>query len=166
MIKVGDLLTEIPCFYLFALLNPKSDGIVTLLLMDGDFLNYDFDLHKQAKVANTSQYGHGPYGEGSVRGRAMYTYPNPLNYKITSFHLQKLLVIKKIEADNLRVSRRATCLIERKDIYDNTFVYSAIGPASTSETRNLPVLQDIFAACKKREAKERVASTPRIGPLI
>ncbi len=44
MINVGKDLTTVPCFYLFALLNPASSGITTLLLMDGDFLNYDFDL--------------------------------------------------------------------------------------------------------------------------
>ena len=54
--------------------------MVTTILMDGDFLNYDFELHKDAKYANQSEYDHGPYGEGSIRHRRMYTYPNPLNY--------------------------------------------------------------------------------------
>ena len=48
LIKVGDNTVEIPCFYLFALLSPDSKSMVTTIIMDGDFLNYDFDLHKDA----------------------------------------------------------------------------------------------------------------------
>ena len=82
LIKVGPDTVEIPCYYLFALLSPDSTSMVTSIIMDGDFLNYDFDLHKEAKYANQSEYYHGPYGEGSVRHRRMYTYPNPLNHKL------------------------------------------------------------------------------------
>lgn len=56
LIKVGDNTVEIPCFYLFALLSPDSSSIVTTIVVDGDFLNYDFDLHKDAKYANQSEY--------------------------------------------------------------------------------------------------------------
>ena len=35
LIKVGQETVTIPCFYIFALLSPQSDAIVTLLLMDG-----------------------------------------------------------------------------------------------------------------------------------
>ena len=165
MIRVGGNLVEIPCFYLFALLNPESTGIVTLLLMDGDFLNYDFDLHKQAKVANKSQYGHGPYGEGSVRGRAMYTYPNPLNHKLGFFHLKHLFVIQKVFSDNLSLSGKSTCFIEREDIYGNVFVYSAIDTKGEPGGANSKTFRDIFAACKARKPKARTASTPQIDPM-
>ena len=73
-VKVCDETKIVPCFYLFALLNPQSTKIISLILVDGDFLNYDFELYKEAKYANTSEYNHGPYGEGSVRHRRMYTY--------------------------------------------------------------------------------------------
>ena len=85
LVKIGRDTVEVPCFYLFALLSNDSASMVTSILMDGDFLNYDFDLHKEAKYANQSEYEHGPYGEGSVRHRRMYTYPNPLNYKLNFF---------------------------------------------------------------------------------
>ena len=165
MIRIGEDLAEIPCFYLFALLNPSSTGIVTFLLMDGDFLNYDFDLHKQAKVANTSQYGHGPYGEGSVRGRAMYTYPNPLNSKLTFFHLNQLLVIKKTEADRMKLGESVSHLIDRQDIYENVFRYSSVDLSGKPKPDPIPTHQDIFAACKARKPKPRSASTPKIDPL-
>jgi len=47
MIKVGIETIIIPCFYLFALLDTTSKNIVILILLDGDFLNYDFELHKE-----------------------------------------------------------------------------------------------------------------------
>ncbi|MFA8342219.1 MAG: hypothetical protein ACEPO8_04530, partial [Rhodothermaceae bacterium] len=99
LIKVGDATVDIPCYYLFCLLSTDSTSIVTYILMHGDFINYDFNLHKQAKLANQSEYNHGPYGEGSVRHRAMYTYPNPLNYKLTCFHGRKVLVTKKLDGE-------------------------------------------------------------------
>ena len=43
LVKVGPDTVEIPCFYLFALLSNDSSSMVTSILMDGDFLNYDFD---------------------------------------------------------------------------------------------------------------------------
>ena len=97
LVKVGENTVEVPCFYLFALLSPDSSSMVTTILMDGDFLNYDFDLHKDAKYANQSEYDHGPYGEGSIRHRRMYTYPNPLNYKMSFFHLRHILIVKQHE---------------------------------------------------------------------
>ena len=166
MITVGADLVEIPCFYVFALLNTSSDGIVTLLVMDGDFLNYDFDLHKEAKVANTSEYGHGPYGEGSVRRRAMYTYPNPLNHKLNFFHLKKLLVIKKIDADNLRLNENVSHYIDREDIHENVFTYSSVDLISSTLISAPPTHQDIFAACKSRVPKVRTATTVKIDPLV
>ena len=77
LIKIGAETIVIPCFYLFALLDSSSTNIVTLIILDGDFLNYDFELHKESKYSNYTEYNHGPYGEGSVRHRKMYTYPNP-----------------------------------------------------------------------------------------
>lgn len=85
MVKVGKDTCIVPCYYLFALLNPESNHIVTLILLDGDFINYDFELHKEAKYSNYTEYNHGPYGEGSVRHRKMYTYPNPLNSSLGMF---------------------------------------------------------------------------------
>lgn len=67
LVKVGDEAVVVPCFYVFALLSPDSGRMVSTILMDGDFLNYDFNLHKESKYANYTEYGHGPYGEGSVR---------------------------------------------------------------------------------------------------
>ncbi|MCW5211331.1 hypothetical protein VU04_00260 [Desulfobulbus sp. TB] len=162
LIKVGKDTVEIPCFYLFALLSPDSSSIVTSILIDGDFLNYDFELHKHAKYANQSEYKHGPYGEGSVRHRRMYTYPNPLNYKLSFFHLRHLLVIKKHDLPDISQNIASTDLIIRDDNYKNSFHYLVLDRNSEQQLplEQLPVRQDIFKPCKERKPKVRTASMP------
>ncbi len=167
LVKIGENTVEVPCFYFFALLSPNSSSMVTTILMDGDFLNYDFDLHKDAKYANQSEYNHGPYGEGSVRHRKMYTYPNPLNYKLSFFYLRHLLIVKQHDLPSIAI-RRVSCtdLIIRDDKYKNSFRYIV-----TDATKNrakplpldeLPVQRDVFKMCKKRKPKERTASMPQL----
>lgn len=161
LIKIGKDTVEIPCFYLFALLSNDSSSMVTSIIMDGDFLNYDFELHKDAKYANQSEYKHGPYAEGSVRHRRMYTYPNPLNHKLEFFHLRHILVIKKHDFDNISAaSPSCTELIVRDDKFDNSFHYTVVDRASSSSLplQELPVRRDIFRDCKNRKPKSRTAS--------
>ncbi len=159
LIKVGDATVDIPCYYLFCLLSNDSSSIVTFILMHGDFINYDFNLHKNAKVANQSEYNHGPYGEGSVRHRAMYTYPNPLNYKLSCFHTRKVLVTKKLDGDNLKLSHLATHEVSRCDIYKNNFIYVIIDHGKKDHLCKPELIQDVFAACKARKAKKRTSSS-------
>lgn len=64
LIKIGAETVIIPCYYLFALLDKTSTNIVTLIILDGDFLNYDFELHKESKYANVTEYNHGPMEKG------------------------------------------------------------------------------------------------------
>jgi len=162
LIKVGDETVTIPCFYFFALLNQTSTGIVTLILMDGDCLNHDFNLHKEAKLANTSEYNHGPYGEGSVRHRRMYTYPNPLNSKLPFFHLQHILVCKKHDAEMLTLKKQTSANIIRDDNYNNSFHYSIIDLSVKKHTGTVPTHRDIFKDCKERKPKDRTPSMPQI----
>ena len=129
--------------------------------MDGDFLNYDFDLHIQGKYANTSQYGHGPYGEGSVRGRAMYNYPNPLNVKIKTFHQKHSLVIKdeqiyQMDDSNLFEFSK----IERKDIKGGVINYTQY---TANKSNQVASISDIFTACKLRKPKKRTAYLTEIA---
>ena len=159
LIKIGDSTVDIPCYYLFCLLSNDSTSIVTFILMHGDFINYDFNLHKQAKVANQSEYNHGPYGEGSVRHRAMYTYPNPLNYKLVCFHGRKVLVTKKLDGENLKLSYLVTDEVTRCDIYKNNFSYSIIDNGKSDHSQKPNLVQDIFFACKKRVPKLRTSSS-------
>jgi hypothetical protein len=159
LIKVGTATTDIPCYYLYALLSNDSTSIVTFILMHGDFINYDFNLHKEAKVANQTEYNHGPYGEGSVRHRAMYTYPNPLNYKLKCFHTRKVFVTKKLECDNLQLSHLVTEEVSRCDIYDNNFLYNIIDNGKQDQSNEPELIEDIFADCKARTARQRTSSS-------
>ncbi len=139
--------------------------MVTSILMDGDFLNYDFELHKDAKYANQSEYAHGPYGEGSVRHRRMYTCPNPLNYKLRFFHLRHILVVKQHDLSHLATyEANCTDLIVRDDKYQNSFRYAVIdnSPGHSLHLDQLPVRQDIFRSCKSRRPRERTASMPHL----
>jgi hypothetical protein len=168
LIKVGAETIVIPCFYLFALLDKDSMNIVTLILVDGDFLNYDFELHKESKYSNYTEYNHGPYGEGSIRHRKMYTYPNPLNSKISEFHLRQILVAKKSELEKINSTNSVSEQIVRTDKYGNSFYYYLKDETKTTSKSqgNLATLTGIFDACKHRSPKERTAAIPSIPPLV
>ncbi|MBR3466776.1 MAG: hypothetical protein IKH15_06115 [Bacteroidales bacterium] len=166
MVKVGGEANIVPCYYLFALLSPESDRIITLIILDGDFINYDFELHKEAKFSNFTEYNHGPYGEGSVRHRKMYTYPNPLNSQLDFFHLHQLLVVKKSALAKRPEAKQVKEQIVRTDKYNNSFYYSLIDETnSKSKPNKLVTLTNIFDACKKRKPKERTAYIPDIPKL-
>ena len=159
MIRVGGSSVEIPCYYLYALLSNDSTCIVTFILMHGDFINYDFDLHKEAKVANQTEYYHGPYGEGSVRHRAMYTYPNPLNYKLGCFYTRKVFVGKQYDCGTLGISHLATEEVSRRDIHGNVYLYNIIDNSKKVHTTQPVVIEDIFAGCKARTARKRISAS-------
>lgn len=167
MVKVGKDTIIIPCYYLFALLNPESTRIITLILMDGDFINYDFELHKEAKYSNFTEYNHGPYGEGSVRHRKMYTYPNPLNTSLTFFSFRQLMVVKRAMVEGSSVMQFVKEEVERTDKYGNSFYYALVDKSSATMISNesLMILKDIFNGCKKRQLKQRVAYIPEIPSL-
>lgn len=160
-IKIGGQVSRIKTYYFFGLLSNDKNSLISSCLMDGDFLNYDFDLHMQGKYQNTSQYGHGPYGEGSVRGRAMYLYPNPMNVSISTFHKKHTFVIKEeysyqIRANELNLISR----IERTDLKNNTVTYTQY---STTPSNSIETVRDIFGKCKERSRKERQPYLTEIG---
>ncbi len=50
--------------------------LLSFLLVDGHYINRDYRLHRQHR--NVSRGGFGSYGDGRVRERKMYIFPNPL----------------------------------------------------------------------------------------
>lgn len=166
-VKLGEDTVIVPCFYLFALLDAESKNIVTLILLDGDFLNYDLDLHKEAKYSNFSEYNHGPYGEGSVRHRKMYTYPNPLNSKISDFAMKHILVAKKADLSGIVPMTSIHEQIVREDKFNNSFYYYLVdevdAPRQKGET--LKTLKNIFDECKTRVKRDRVVYMPTIPAI-
>ena len=169
IIKVGDDSEIVPLFYLFALLNPSNTAITTLILLDGDFFFFFFKLHKEAKTSNYMEYGHGPFGEGSVRHRKMYVYPNPLNSKLEFFANRKIVVAKKSDFEKINDLSNITEEILRDDEFGNRFRFLLKDENSKlyklSENDRLPILKDVFLPLKEREQKERTLSVPCIPKL-
>lgn len=166
LIKVGGDTVDIPCYYLFALLSIDSDRIITLIILDGDFINYDFQLHKDAKYSNYTEYNHGPYGEGSVRHRKMYTYPNPLDSQLDFFYLHHVLVVKKNALLKRPEAKNVNIQIVRTDRFNNSYYYSLIDETNDNAYSDRHItFTNIFDACKKRKPKGRVAYLAEIPKL-
>lgn len=165
MIKIGEDTIIIPCYYLFALLNSSNTTIVSMIILDGDFINYDFKTHKEAKYANYTEYNHGPYGEGSVRHRRMYTYPNPLNYKIKEFYHRFIMIAKKSDMEKILTVGNITEQIVRKDVHENSFYYYLYDGLSNQSNNDLVTLTGVFDGCKDRASKARTAAIPIIPPI-
>jgi len=68
----------ITVFYALGLYGKIEDEnrLVAFLLVDGNYINRDYALHRQHR--NLSRGGFGSYGDGRVRERKMYIFPNPL----------------------------------------------------------------------------------------
>ena len=160
-IKIGGSISRIKTFYFFGLLSFAKNGLISSCLMDGDFLNYDFDLHLKGKYLNTSQYGHGPYGEGSVRARAMYNYPNPLDITIATFHKKHSFVIKDeftYQMDDSPLFKSTK--IEREDLKKDVTCYTQYVAEEVDDIENV---KDIFSKCKARKPRTRKAYLTEIN---
>ncbi len=53
-----------------------EDRVLSFLMVDGNYINRDFELHTTHR--NVSRGGFGSYGDGKIRERKMYIFPNPL----------------------------------------------------------------------------------------
>ena len=166
MVKVGGDTIVIPCYYMFVLMSHDNRLMQTMIILDGDFINYDFELHKEAKYSNITEYAHGPYGEGSVRHRKMFTYPNPLNSHIQSLYLRQILILKKSAMMGRKDCPKVMEQIVRRDKYGNDFYYLLIDETCQKPPIAEPItIMGIFDACKQRNPKERVAYIPEIPKL-
>ena len=69
--------TKIRTFYAFVLYDrDDNDKALSLMLVDGNYINNDYELHLGHK--NTKETGFGSYGDGLIRHRKMYIFPHPL----------------------------------------------------------------------------------------
>jgi hypothetical protein len=68
----------IAVFYALGLYGETEDEsyVLSFLLVDGNYINRDYSLHQQHQ--NISRGGFGSYGDGRIRERKMYIFPNPL----------------------------------------------------------------------------------------
>lgn len=80
VVEIGDVETIIPCYYLVVQLEEieKEYEIGTMAMIDGDFINKDFDLYKEATGIREKRIDLGTYGDGMDRQRPMFVFPNPL----------------------------------------------------------------------------------------
>lgn len=154
---------KIPNYYLFALL--KNNCIITSVICHGNFLNCDYELHLESKISNNSTYSHGSYSEGSIRHRKMYTFPNPLNSKLSVFSKKHCLVVpieEKTVLQEYNKSRKfkiRNCVRESLKFGNQEFIIIYINNETIPEEI---MIRDIFADCKKRTAKDRVPYTVKI----
>lgn len=79
---------EVKCFYVFADYNLDSTQTQgfgeDLIIVDGDYINSDFGLVEQH---STSYEPCGSYGDGRIRHRKMYHFPNPLKFFEHGYYL-------------------------------------------------------------------------------
>lgn len=151
-VRVDGQMLIVPVFYFFALL--FEEKIITSVLCDGDFLNSDYQLHRDGKVSNESTYNHGSFGEASIRHRKMYNFPNPLNSAISVFANHHCLITKSEYLSevpihsNHRLSRK---LIEREHVDGSVDSYDCF-----STNQKMPHLnRNIFSGCRERTPKKR-----------
>lgn len=94
VIEVKNKEVVIPCYYLFVQLvmvnvanepdlspNDYSYEIGSMMMVDGDFINSDFDLYLEATGIREKKIDLGTYGDGMDRQRPMFVFPNPLGIK-------------------------------------------------------------------------------------
>jgi len=96
----------------------------------------------------------------------MYTYPNPLNSKISEFHLRQILVAKKTDFEKIKATNSITEQIIRVDKFGNSFYYYLKDETNANtDNGSLRILTDIFDACKQRTPKTRTAAIATIPPF-
>ena len=68
----------IPIFYALGLYGKieEENRVLSVLLVNGNYINRDYSLHQAHQ--NISRGGFGSYGDGRIRERKMYIFPNPM----------------------------------------------------------------------------------------
>lgn len=121
-----------PCYYLFVQLTSLDEEdeennifeIGTMMLIDGDFINSDFELYLEATGVREKRIDLGSYGDGMDRQRPMFVFPNPLG--IAGIRSERSTMISKdrfnTEDTQDEIGMVATLNREGKDF----FVYQAV----------------------------------------
>jgi len=150
---------DIKGYYIFALLDHRVESlernILSFVFADGDLLNDDFELYLDSKTRNESEYNHGPYGEGSVRGRNMYLYPNPLDSKIFAFSGKVSLVHTDPDL-HLNFPLRKIYRVRRPKLNGSENVFYIYRHTNSPEQfPDSPSDIGLFEKCTKRSKKKR-----------
>jgi len=125
----------IPCYYLFVQLTPVNDGenifeIGTMMLIDGDFINSDFELYLQATGVREKRIDLGSYGDGMDRQRPMFVFPNPLG--IAGIRTERSTLISKKRFNSIdcndEIGLVATLIRDGQQFYAYNAVRKLSGP--------------------------------------
>jgi hypothetical protein len=83
LIEIDNIESEVPCYYLFVQLDEHGgeQEIGHMMMVDGNFINKDFDLYLAAVGEREKRIDLGTYKDGMDRQRPMFVFPNPLSIK-------------------------------------------------------------------------------------
>ncbi len=124
----------IPCYYLFVHLTPLEEEnmfeIGSMMLIDGDFINSDFDLYLEATGVREKRIDLGSYGDGMDRQRPMFVFPNPLG--IAGIRSERSTMISKERFKSIdfkdEIGMVATLDRNNKKFYAYQAVRNLVGP--------------------------------------
>lgn len=126
IIEIDDKEEIVSSYYLFVQLTSLEEEntfeIGTMMLIDGDFINSDFDLYLEATGIREKRIDLGSYGDGMDRQRPMFVFPNPLG--IAGIRSERSTLISKIRFDSPKDEIGMVAILNRDG--QKFFVYQAI----------------------------------------
>lgn len=138
VVEINDKETIIPCFYLVVQLEEIENEyeIGKMAMIDGDFINKDFNLYKEATGIREKRIDLGTYGDGMDRQRPMFVFPNPLG--INGIRSERSTLISKYDyLDNARWCKDELSKVAILNRDEPFYAYQAIrilnGPFSNVE---------------------------------
>ncbi len=100
IVDINEVEQIIPCYYLFVHLVEinNENEVNSIMMVDGDFINSDFDLYIESIGIRKKKIDVGSYGDGINKQRNMFMFPNPLS--IPGLRSERSTLIVKEELYN------------------------------------------------------------------
>lgn len=138
----------IPCYYLFVQFDEVSEEnnefeIAKMMLVDGDFINSDFDLYLEATGIREKKINIGSYGDGMDKQRQMFMFPNPL--RISGIRSERSTLITKIDFEKKDTIGKVATIERGEQVF---FAYQAI--------RNLVIPLDNVQRSEKTRPRNKL----------
>jgi len=129
MIEFNDEEKIIPAYYMFVQLNSVENEtnifeIGTMMLVDGDFINSDFELYLEAIGVREKRIDLGSYGDGMDRQRPMFVFPNPLGIAGIRSERSTLISKEKFESCDFGNEIGLVAILNREG--QNFFAYQSV----------------------------------------
>ena len=126
----------IPAYYLFVQLleiEKNKFEILSMMIVDGDFINSDFNLYLEAVNERIKETDLGSYGDGLNKNRPMYMFPNPLGLQGIHFERTTLLSKNYYKSEDFNNCLGLVATINKNG--NNFFAYQAVRKLSTSSNK-------------------------------